>query len=175
MPSLWRLPAELLEEYDVVVWDEAGWLCRLFGSELMNNKIQRTYDRLREIVAHAPSVVVMQWRLTTRDVGFFAAMKGLQLDDPLINSIRFRPIEPQPVVLTIAKDCSELEFRLMQYLEKSGGRTRILVTSSSNTLVTFLATVISRKADEGCFPGLTSRMVKLVTGNTLTDPWIPRF
>jgi hypothetical protein len=44
------------------------------------------------------------------------------------------------------------------------------VTSSFCTLVTLLAAIISRRADEGDFGALTSGMVKLVTGNTLSEP-----
>jgi hypothetical protein len=175
LPSLWRLPEELLAEYDVVVLDEAGLLRRFFGSELMNHKIQQTYDRLCVIVQNAPSVIVMQWQLTCRDVGFFAAMKGLSLDDPAINSIRFRPIEPVPVLLNISRDQGEIEFRLMSYLAKHGNSKRVLVTSSSSALVTLLAMIISRKADEGLLGSLTSSMVKLVTANTLTDSWVSAF
>jgi hypothetical protein len=104
-------------------------------------------------VANAASVIVMQWRLTARDVGFFASMRGLQLDDPAINSIKFRPITPQPIVLNFSKDCGEIEYRLMSYLEVHGNNKRVLVRLSSNALVTLLATIISRKADEGFSAG----------------------
>jgi hypothetical protein len=53
----------------------------------MNHKIQKTYDRLSVIVANAPTVVAAV-AADSRDVGFFAAMKGFDLDDPAINSIR---------------------------------------------------------------------------------------
>jgi hypothetical protein len=102
-------------------------------------------------------------------------MRGLQLDDPAINSIKFRPITPQPIVLNFFKDCGEIEYRLMSYLEVHGNIKRVLVRLSSNALVTLLATIISRKADEGVFGGLRSDMVKLVTANTLTDPWVAAF
>jgi hypothetical protein len=64
LPRSGRLPNRLRIGDDVVVLDEAGLLRRFFGSELMNHKIQKTYDRLSVIVANAPTVVVTQWRLT---------------------------------------------------------------------------------------------------------------
>jgi hypothetical protein len=61
----------------------------------------------------------------SRDVGFFAAMKGFDLDDPAINSIRFQSM-PAPVLLNCSKDQSEIEYRLMRYLEGKNGSKRIL-------------------------------------------------
>jgi uncharacterized membrane protein YsdA (DUF1294 family) len=59
LPSLWRLPENCLRIMMLLcVLDEAGLLRRFFGSELMNHKIQKTYDRLSVIVANAPTVVV---------------------------------------------------------------------------------------------------------------------
>ena len=72
LDSLVKMPDELVDsEYDVVVLDEAGMLRRHFVLETMVPRWRRCFEVLRRIIVNAKKGILMQHKLTERDVEFF--------------------------------------------------------------------------------------------------------
>jgi hypothetical protein len=87
LKSLVRIPSgvmDLEKPYDVVILDKAGMSRRFFVGELMECFGGKCLERLRIILERATTVVVMQYKLSERDVAFYTTLCGLDLYDPRI-------------------------------------------------------------------------------------------
>ena len=118
--------------YDCVILDEAGMSRRHFCQDIMSSVAADCLERLRKILSKAKTVIVMQYKLTERDVAFYTELCGLDLYDPNIYSVRFRYIDrpPQKIYYTMEKTTAKLA--LMKYLKDQGGdRNPVMVTCTS--------------------------------------------
>ncbi|KAG7367604.1 origin of replication binding protein [Nitzschia inconspicua] len=69
--SIWRIPEELREHYDLVILDEAGFLRRHFVSDTWRDRAEQSYFILGLILRHAKKVICAQYDLHERDVLFY--------------------------------------------------------------------------------------------------------
>lgn len=88
-------------------------------------------QRMRHILSRAKHIVIMQYQLTERDVGFYTLLCGMDLYDPAIYSIRFRYTNLPPVRIDYLHDKFRVMAELVEYLKGNGGVKPVAVMCSS--------------------------------------------
>lgn len=119
--------------YDIVILDEAGMTRRHFcaSDSGMSDIAMECLQRMKQILVKAKHVIVMQYMLTERDVGFYTSLCGMDLYDPNIYSVRFRYSNYPPVRIMYSHCKWRVVAELMQYLRLHGGVKPVAVMCSS--------------------------------------------
>ena len=104
--SLWKVGCT--QNYNIVLFDEAGFIRRHFLSSICMQKLTKIYDRFIHLVKDTKFIVMLQDGISLEDIRFYMEVCGVSpMDDAQVAGMLFeKPVHIHPITYTMDVWCA---------------------------------------------------------------------